>query len=539
MPLLIIIILVLLLAGAIGILGLSRIARLRPYTRYVSLAAVALVTLFALFLRWLGPSESVPSLWRPSSLFGVAPVLRNNISAQPLVFVMALSACVSELVMLGRAQSLSPRLLAVRLGMLAAGFVALWGGNPLGVIIGWAVYDLLMAAQYVEFGGGEGTAVRGLTLGGLAILLLWGGALLNGGEGGSALWVLVKPSDAQMTLWVAAGILRLWVFPFYLCASDEAGALPSCGASLLSPVLGWGLFLQLSLANGGELPGSGWVSILAAIALGAGGFLAWTCLSVRAVTPWIGMGVTAATLFSASLAGENAAAVISTGCVSWALGVTVILLADGLSRDAPWWSIPALIGGLALIGLPATLGFVSRAFLLGGMAQTPRGWWLVAFFLGNSLLVASLARRLLASPAFSLPSNHWLIGVLGIGLGLPALLLVAVGFFPSLLVVGVDLPSLGMLFSLPGVVGWLLWILTLVGGGVLGWQDENVRNRISFLLSAAHDFVRLDWFNESVVGAMEQGLKGLRVVDEVVGGAGTLLWSLLIFLLFLLVWSSR
>ena len=40
-------------------------------------------------------------------------------------------------------------------------------------------------------------------------------------------------------------------------------------------------------------------------------------------------------------------------------------------------------------------------------------------------------------------------------------------------------------------------------------------------------------------GAMEQGLRALRVVDEVVGGAGTLLWSLLLFLLFLLVWSSR
>jgi hypothetical protein len=257
------------------------------------------------------------------------------------------------------------------------------------------------------------------------------------------------------------------------------------------------------------------------------------------MVPWIGMGVTAATLLSATLMGDDCAAIISTGCVAWALGVTVLLLSDGLRRGAPWWSIPALFGSLALMGLPASLGFISQMHLLGGIARTPRLWWLAAFFLGNSLLVAALTRRLRAAATSPLPSSYWWLGVHGIALGLPALLLLVSGFFPSLLVVGVELPSLGMLVSLPRVVGWVLWILALVGGGVLGWQDENVRAKIAFLMSAAHDFVRLDWFNESVVGAMEQGLRVLRVVDEVVGGAGSLMWSLLLFLLILLVWSSQ
>ena len=182
-----VIIVFLLLAGAVGILGLSLVSRFRPYMQYVSLGVVGLVTVFALSLRWLGPYESIPSLWQPSSLFGVAPVLQNDVIVQPLVFVLVLSTCVAQLAMLSRAEAPSPRFLVVRLGMVAASLVALWGGNPLAVIIGWATYDLLLAAQYIAFGGAEGMAVRGLTLVSLATLLLCGGALLDGGEGGRAM----------------------------------------------------------------------------------------------------------------------------------------------------------------------------------------------------------------------------------------------------------------------------------------------------------------------------------------------------------------
>jgi formate hydrogenlyase subunit 3/multisubunit Na+/H+ antiporter MnhD subunit len=536
---LILVVVFLLLAGAVAIFGLSLIPRLRPYARYGSLAVVGLVTVLTLVLRWTETSETVPSLWRPSGLFGVAPVFRSDTLMQPLVFVMALSTAVTELVMLSREDNPPPRLLAIRLGMLASGFAALWGSNPLAVIIGWAVYDLLLAAQYVSFGGAEGTAVRALTLGSLATLLLWGGTLFSGGSGGSVLWTLMKPSQAQLTLWIAAGVLRLWIFPFHLRVPDEMGAQPSSNVSLLGPVLGWGLCLRLLQTGGDVFAENGWVSFLAALTMGVGGFLAWTASDPRSVVPWIGMCVTATTLLSATLLGDYSAVIISTGCVAWALAVTVLLLSDDLHREAPWWSIPALIGSLALIGLPTSVGFISQLYLLGGIARTPRIWWLLAFFLGNALLIAALTRRLRVEALSPLPSSYWLLGVRGVALGLPAFLLLASVLFPSLLVVGVDLPSLGMLVSLPRVAGWGVGILALVGGGVLGWQDENVRARLSVLMSAAHDFVRLDWFNESVVGAMEQGLRVLRVVDEVVGGAGSLLWSMLLFLVILLVWSSQ
>jgi hypothetical protein len=80
---------------------------------------------------------------------------------------------------------------------------------------------------------------------------------------------------------------------------------------------------------------------------------------------------------------------------------------------------------------------------------------------------------------------------------------------------------------------------SLAGGGVLAWQDRNLRSRIGLLLTAAHDLLRLDWLYDAVLGAVGRGLSVLRAADEIVGGAGALLWSWLLFLVLLLAWGSK
>jgi hypothetical protein len=74
---------------------------------------------------------------------------------------------------------------------------------------------------------------------------------------------------------------------------------------------------------------------------------------------------------------------------------------------------------------------------------------------------------------------------------------------------------------------------------VRAWQEGNGRYRIEFLLDAIHDLLRLEWLYDALVGAIDRGLSAIRAADEVVGGAGAVLWSLLLFLLILLIWSSR
>jgi formate hydrogenlyase subunit 3/multisubunit Na+/H+ antiporter MnhD subunit len=557
MPLFLVFVIILPLVGVAGTLGLSLVPRLRPYARYVALGAVVPTAVLVLILRWRGAVDEVPTLWQPSSLFGVTPVLQNDVAMQPLAFALPLAACVTVLMTLTRAREPRSQLLLVLLALLSASFVALWSANPLTMVIGWAIYDLVLTAGHIAAGGWGRTAIRGLVFGGLATLLLWGGTLLSDGEGGSSLWSLMTPTDAQVALWVAAGVLRLWVYPFHLSAPDAFGDAPSLAMFLLSPVLGWGLCLRLVLVNGGSFPGIAWVPTLAALTMGLGGILVWSCKSPRAMLPWVSMEMTGSVLLAAALTGEDGAVVISAGCVVWALGMTVLFLTDGLQQKAPWWSIPALVGALAVLGIPLTLGFAFQAALLGGIVRAGCLWWGAAFFFGNLFLVASLARWLLTPSLSTLPDRasaentpdsenppdsgnpRWRLVVYGVGLGAPAALLIVAGFYPALLVAGVPAPALGALFVRPGLAGWLIWVISLAVGGVLAWQEENVRGRIGILLDAVHDLLRLEWLYDALVGAMDRGLSVLRAADEVIGGAGALLWSALLFLLILMIWGGR
>jgi hypothetical protein len=154
-------------------------------------------------------------------------------------------------------------------------------------------------------------------------------------------------------------------------------------------------------------------------------------------------------------------------------------------------------------------------------------------------LVPALVRRLLAPPALPVPDRRWVMIVRGIGLGVPALLLVLAGLYPPLLVGGVRAPSLGQLLALPGWAGWLLWAGALAAGGALAWQEGAIRSKIELVLSAIHDLLCLEWLYRAIIGALERGLSVLWAAGEVVGGRGALLWSWLLFLLLLLVWGSR
>lgn len=538
MPLLLTVTITLPLLGALGTLGLSLVPRLRPYTHYVALAATSLTAILTLTFRWQDPVRIIPSLWKPVSLFGATLILRNDAIVQPLALTLTLAACGATLVAFARSQEPRPRLTATMLALLSAGLVTLWAANPLTMIVGWAIYDLLQALGCVAAEGSVRKAVRGLVLGSLATLLLWAGAMLSYNGASSELWSLMEPGRVQMTLWAAAGVLRLWVFPFHLAAPEDLDTTSPAAAPLLfGPVTGWGLWLWLALANEGSVAGGAWVPVLAALTLVVGGFLAWSSKSPRSALSWIGVGTTGSVLLAAQLMGGNALAIISAGSVAWMLGTVTLFLSDGLRREAPWWNLPYLSGALAIMGAPLTLGFVTEATLIGGITRSGSLKWGVAFFLGNIFLVPALARWLLL-PASPPLSRRWALIVREVGRGLPALLLVVAGLYPPLLIGDSQSLPLSALFAMPGLGGWLLWVVSLAGGGVLAWQDGNLRPRVELLLDAAHDFLRLDWLYDTLAGALGRGLNLLRAADEVVGGAGALLWSWLLFLVILLAWSG-
>jgi len=527
------------LLGVGGVLGLSRVPRVRTYTRYVALAAVSLTTVSLLASRWIEPRIVAPSLWQPSLLFGATLTLQIDAPAQPLALALALMTCCTLLVDLSRSKAPSPLLVTILQALLAAGILTLWAANTLTTLISWAIYDLLQAVGHLASGKSTRTAIRSLVFSSLATLLFWGGTLVSGGETGSELWSLMTPGGTQMALWAMAGLLRLWAYPFHLAVQENPGDVPPLSVPLsLGPMVGWGLWIRLALANGGFIPGGVWVPILGAVNLGFGGFLAWCCESPRRMLSWIGMAANGAILLSAGLAGANAAGFVTAGSVAWAVGMSLISLGDGLQWDVPWQGIPSLVGASTLLGLPLTLGFVTGANLVGGLARGGSAGLGGAFFLGNVLLIPAMVRWLLNTPVSPWPTRRGLAAARGIGLGLPVLLLILAGLHPPLWVRNGLVPSLGRLLAMPSVVGWLLWMISLAGGGVLAWQDAVIYPKVGLLLRATHDLLSLEWLWSAVAGALDRGLGVLRTADEVVGGGGALLWSWLLLLLLLLVWGS-
>lgn len=548
MPLILTLTIILPLLGAGATLGLSLAPRARPYTYHITLTTVGLTIVLLLILWWIGPIEAVLSLWQPSLLFGSALKLQTDVAMQPLALALALVSFSAVLVELAQTDDPRPRLAFALQILLSASFAALWSANVLTMVVSWAIYDLFKAMAYIAAGGSAPRAIRGMIFGSLATLILWSGMFLSGGGAASELWSLMTPSATQLTVWSVAGMLRLWAYPFHLSVPDNLiTASPLATPLLLGPIVGWGLWIRIIAANGGAFPTAVWIPILAAGTQAAGGVLAWSCESPRRLLPWIGMGASGAVLLAAGLTVEGPVTVIVAGSVAWALGIAVFFLGDGWQRvSQSWvrslgWNVPTLVGLLTLLGAPLTLGFVTAATLLGALVHGTRIEWGVTFWgtaLGYLLLAPSLVRRLLVSPAVSLPERREMSVARGIGLGLPASLLIVTGLYPSLLSGDGGVSALGTLFTRPGIVGWLLWGLALACGGVLAWQEGALRTRIGPLLGAVHDVLHLEWLYSSVVGALDRGLSMFQAANEVVGGAGALLWSMLLFLLFALARSG-
>jgi len=519
------------------VLAISLVPQIRPYLRYLALGIVVLTLALVASFRWSQPATAIPVLWQPSSLLGVSPILRNDTLTQPLALTLTLLICSTILVSLGRSSALGTTQLGSLLGLLAAVLFTLWAGTPLTLLLGWASFDVIQAVGRLAADDQPQQVVRSLIFGSLANLLLYVGALLLGDGRTSAVWSLMTPMQAQVGLWMAAALLRIWVYPFHFAKPvnlNRASAAPL----LLSPVLGWGLWLRLAEVNGGPLPGGSWLLTLGTISIAASGFLAWSASDSQRAPAWISVAVNSLILVGAGLAGANAVSIILAGSIGWAAGLTALSLHAGLRTDAIWWSIGGIVGAMALAGLPLTPGLPVQTVLLGGIARSGRPAWGLALFIGYLFLIPALVRCVLARPSTTAPTSLREIILQGLGLALPVLLLLVGGLLPRA-VIHRSVPSLSGMVAVPLFAGWLLWALALVGGGVLAWQDRAIRARIELTLQALYDLLCLEWLYDGVVGALGRGLSVLRAADEVIGGAGAVLWSLLLFLLLLLLWESR
>jgi len=81
------------------------------------------------------------------------------------------------------------------------------------------------------------------------------------------------------------------------------------------------------------------------------------------------------------------------------LGIANLDQMDGLATRMPWTMAAFLIGGMSLIGVPLTVGFVSKWYLVS--AALENGWWMVAaLVLAGSLLSVIYIGRVLERAYF-------------------------------------------------------------------------------------------------------------------------------------------
>ncbi len=113
-------------------------------------------------------------------------------------------------------------------------------------------------------------------------------------------------------------------------------------------------------------------------------------------------GLTAAILHMGNHAIMKVALFMTMGAVMYRIGTTSIPHMAGLGRDMPWTMAAFVIGGLSLIGVPLTVGFISKWYLI--QAALELGWWPIAMLIVLSSLLAVIYVWRIVEMAYLQPS---------------------------------------------------------------------------------------------------------------------------------------
>lgn len=116
-------------------------------------------------------------------------------------------------------------------------------------------------------------------------------------------------------------------------------------------------------------------------------------------------GLTAGILHLFNHAMMKGALFLALGCIVYRIGGNV-RLDDfrGLGKTMPWTMAAVVAGGLSLIGVPLTVGFVSKWYLV--LAALEQGWWPIAVMvLVGSLLAVVYIWKLVEAAYFQAPKE--------------------------------------------------------------------------------------------------------------------------------------
>ena len=112
-------------------------------------------------------------------------------------------------------------------------------------------------------------------------------------------------------------------------------------------------------------------------------------------------GLTASILHLFNHAVMKGGMFLALGCIVYRIGSVHIDDVAGIGRRMPWTTAAFMVGGLSLIGVPLTVGFVSKWYLVLGALE--RGWWPVGLLVLLSSLIAVIYVWRVAEVAYFKP----------------------------------------------------------------------------------------------------------------------------------------
>lgn len=510
---------------------------LLPRFRYTGLVAVVagLGTLGALLLLTLSlPSRAVLSGWAPASLFAVGLTLE----ADPLAWVFAMAVVVVMLSAvvtgLGRPGDQRVGTRAAMLLLTLASLISIFADNLLTRAIAWALLDVIYFLTLIFLGEGENVepqAVLTLALSSVGTLLAVGAAVMIS-RTSPALSLRDAALTPQSTLLITfAAVFRLGLFPLHLGLSSDVDIRQGLGAlaRLLPAIVALETLSRLAVfgISASLLP---WLTLFAAAAALVGALQLWSVPDPRRGVAYLIIAQSGLALLAGLWGGPQGALSLTAIALSLALGAALIFLANGHAEQQPWPTVLPLIGGAAMVGAPLTVGFVGVAHLYGSLALAG-GWaWLVLLVVvvAQIILVAGLLYTIFW-PGMPVEGEPAVVAVHYAGLSLPAILLVMLALFASVLAGALPAPGVGVLGyeGVSSLIGLVL-VLVTAGAGFALWRfDAVLRDRFGGLAGLPFASLgRLDWLYRLVWS----GIRGIGVVLESLGGVlegeGALLWAL-------------
>ncbi len=140
------------------------------------------------------------------------------------------------------------------------------------------------------------------------------------------------------------------------------------------------------------------------------------------------LGLTAALLHMFNHALMKGALFLALGCIAYRVGSTNVEKLRGLGRAMPWTMAAFVAASLSLIGVPLTVGFISKWYLVLAALEQGLGW-LVAVILLSSLLAVVYVWRLVEIAYFQPSDSRDIHREAPLGLLVPTWILVLANFW--------------------------------------------------------------------------------------------------------------